>query len=112
MAEFLLKGHKMLSNSCPDCGNPVFDVRGETLCVVCREKGTNERSESLNSAGPGQKEEKDERRSSETIPELSEALTTTLINLCRKIDTCEDSERCSRLMETVKTGIEALLKIY
>ena len=39
MAEHLLRGGKMLSRSCRACGSPLFEVKGETLCVVCREKG-------------------------------------------------------------------------
>ena len=39
MAECLLKGGKMLSKACRACGSPLFEVKGETLCVVCREKG-------------------------------------------------------------------------
>ena len=37
MAEYLLKGAKMLGKSCPECGSPLFTVNGETYCVVCRE---------------------------------------------------------------------------
>ncbi|NTW92707.1 MAG: hypothetical protein HGA40_04620, partial [Methanoregulaceae archaeon] len=36
MAEYLLKGGKMLSKSCPSCGCPLFEYKGETFCVVCR----------------------------------------------------------------------------
>ncbi len=35
MAEQLLKGGKMLAKSCKNCGNPLFEVKGETTCVVC-----------------------------------------------------------------------------
>ncbi|MCK4269102.1 MAG: hypothetical protein KAW93_01335, partial [Methanogenium sp.] len=38
MAEYLLKGGKMLSKTCPECGAPLFEVKGETKCVVCAEK--------------------------------------------------------------------------
>jgi UPF0148 protein len=37
MAECLLSGGKMLSKACKVCGSPLFEVKGETLCVVCRE---------------------------------------------------------------------------
>lgn len=37
MAEHLLKGGKMLAKTCPECGTPLFEIKGETLCVVCRE---------------------------------------------------------------------------
>ncbi len=37
MAEYLLKGGKMLEKSCKTCGCPLFEVKGKTLCVVCAE---------------------------------------------------------------------------
>lgn len=35
MAEQLLKGGKMLASSCKSCGNPLFEVKGNTTCVIC-----------------------------------------------------------------------------
>ena len=37
MAEYLLKGGKMLEKTCKTCGCPLFEVKGKTLCVVCAE---------------------------------------------------------------------------
>ncbi|UUX91884.1 Sjogren's syndrome/scleroderma autoantigen 1 family protein [Methanoplanus endosymbiosus] len=37
MADYLLKGGKMLEKTCSVCGSPLFIVKGETLCVVCAE---------------------------------------------------------------------------
>src|SRR5512136_1141683 len=37
MAEYLLKGGKMLEKTCKTCGCPLFEVKGRTLCVVCAE---------------------------------------------------------------------------
>ena len=37
MAEYLLKGGKMLEKACKTCGCPLFEVKGKTLCVVCAE---------------------------------------------------------------------------
>lgn len=45
MADYLLKGGKMLSDSCTVCGAPLFDYSGEVFCVVCREKGTDQEIE-------------------------------------------------------------------
>jgi UPF0148 protein len=39
MAGCLLRGGKMLPKACRDCGSPLFELKGETLCVVCRELG-------------------------------------------------------------------------
>ncbi|MDT8358294.1 MAG: autoantigen p27 domain-containing protein, partial [Methanomicrobiaceae archaeon] len=40
MADYLLKGGKMLARECPVCGAPLFEYKGETMCVVCKEKGS------------------------------------------------------------------------
>ncbi len=37
MAEYLLKGGKMLEKSCKTCGCPLFEIKGKTVCVVCEE---------------------------------------------------------------------------
>jgi len=51
MAECLLGGGKMLAKACRACGSPLFEVKGETLCIVCREKGRG--SGTGNEAGRG-----------------------------------------------------------
>ena len=38
MAEYLLKGGKMLEKACPACGCPMFEYKKKTFCVVCAEK--------------------------------------------------------------------------
>ena len=38
MAEYLLKGGKMLEKTCPACGCPMFEYKKKTFCVVCAEK--------------------------------------------------------------------------
>lgn len=37
MAEHLLTGGKMLSETCPKCGAPLFEIKGRKTCVVCAE---------------------------------------------------------------------------
>ena len=39
MASYLLTGGKMLSETCEDCGAPLFEIEGKQCCVVCRELG-------------------------------------------------------------------------
>jgi UPF0148 protein len=111
MAEYLLKGGKMLSASCPSCGCPLFEVGGKTLCVVCRER---ERSGELGGegqelpapaggaipargepAGPGQRA-------------LRATLEETLVALSLRIRDEPDPERVMVLMNSLKRGIEAL----
>lgn len=35
MAELLKSGATMLSELCPECGNPLFKIKNEVLCVKC-----------------------------------------------------------------------------
>ncbi len=37
MAEYLLKGAKMLAKTCSVCYAPLFEYKGEQFCVVCAE---------------------------------------------------------------------------
>lgn len=39
MAEYLLKGAKMLAKTCPVCHAPLFEYKGRQFCVVCDEAG-------------------------------------------------------------------------
>jgi len=35
MADLLKSGATMLSDICPNCGSPLFKVKGETFCAKC-----------------------------------------------------------------------------
>lgn len=45
MAEYLLKGGKMLARTCQNCGSPLFEYKGETSCVVCKESDLESKGE-------------------------------------------------------------------
>jgi len=40
MADYLLTGAKMLSQTCETCKAPLFEVNGKKFCVVCAENKT------------------------------------------------------------------------
>jgi len=106
MADCLLKGGKMLSTSCPSCGCPLFDYKGKTLCVVCREMQGREGQEQPAPAGeavPVQKEP-----AGKEIRPLAGTLEETLIALSIRIREEPDPERVMVLMNSLKRGIEAL----
>jgi UPF0148 protein len=123
MAEYLLKGAKMLSKACPACGSPLFTYKDRTFCVVCetegeKGKGTGRKQPETagTSAATGGKKLNGipapavggtPRMSWETSP-LACALEATLITLTERIATEPDPDRCLSLMNTVKKGIEAL----
>ena len=113
MAETLLSGGKMLSKACRTCGSPLFEVKGETLCVVCREKGKERGKEPgipasppppAGSAGP----------TTAHGGETGEAreLRVTIAALARRAREEADPERCLALMEAARKGAEALSLLH
>ncbi len=115
MAEYLLKGGKMLEKACKTCGCPLFEVKGRTLCVVCAE-----RDSTLQQTNSTAAQEKDSglqaglecsclqgKLSQENLG-LANELAGTILALCRRIQSEKDPNHCLTLMTSVKTGTEAL----
>ena len=130
MAEYLLKGGKMLEKTCRTCGCPLFEVKGKTFCVVCAE---NEPAKDAKNAKGGKKaaapaveagaaahahadghactcgeDHDDELCTCDEDGGLTEELAFTIHSLCERIQNEKDPERVLVLMESVKTGTEAL----
>lgn len=106
MADYLLKGGKMLSACCPSCGCPLFEVKGETVCVVCRETQGREGQEQPVPAGeaiPAAAEPAGTEHQA-----LAENLERTLVALALRIREEPDPDRVMVLMNSLKRGIEAL----
>ncbi|MFA5347174.1 MAG: autoantigen p27 domain-containing protein [Methanoregula sp.] len=114
MAEYLLKGGKMLEKSCKTCGCPLFEVKGKTLCVVCEENEP-----------PARKENKSGAEKDSTTPAghectcpageppeeclmLADDLANTILALCERIRNEKDPDHVLTLMSAVKTGAESL----
>jgi UPF0148 protein len=113
MAEYLLKGGKMLEKSCKTCGCPLFEVKGKTLCVVCAE------NEVVKKPGPSPAapvhQEHDQECSCGEHHEatcegglLTDELAMTIVSLCERIQNEKDPENVLTLMNAVKAGTEAL----
>ena len=113
MAEYLLKGGKMLEKSCKICGCPLFEVKGKTLCVVCAERDTSEKS-SHAMAAPAHHEHGNECSCGEHHEEsfeggfITDELSMTIISLCKRIQNEKDADTVLALMNAVKAGSEAL----
>jgi UPF0148 protein len=109
MAEYLLKGAKMLAKTCPDCGCPVFQVKDRTFCVVCEERKS-EAAENL--AGTVTANAPDGPRGPaggiEPSPSLVKALESAISTLADRASREPEPERCRTLMEAVHEGAEAL----
>ena len=108
MAEYLLKGAKMLAKTCPVCGSPMFSWKDRTFCAVC-EQDTNEPSKKekkgVKKADPGARTEAGKEPGA---CELEPALRNAIIDLTDRISREPDPARCRTLMEAVKTGVESL----
>ncbi|MDD1705849.1 MAG: hypothetical protein LUQ12_02280 [Methanoregulaceae archaeon] len=108
MAGYLLKGGKMLSKSCPECGCPLFEIKGETLCVVCRE-GEADRKKISKTAAPAIPAGAGEPVvAAQSRHALANALEETLIALCIRIREEQDPGQVLVLVNAIKSGIEAL----
>jgi UPF0148 protein len=112
MAEYLLKGAKMLAKTCPDCGCPVFQVKDRTFCVVCAER----KSEAPeNAAGTVTAKAPEVPREPgvgiEPSASLTVALESAIITLADRASREPEPERCRTLMEAVHEGAEALFLI-
>ncbi|KUG21174.1 hypothetical protein ASZ90_009079 [hydrocarbon metagenome] len=115
MAEYLLKGWKMLSKACKSCNSPLFEYKGEIRCVVC--------DETMKPAAVP--EEEDVRpipsqpdRTYEEAPEahiaerqLALEIEQTLVYLCERIRTEPHAGDCLVLVKALREGVEALSSV-
>ncbi len=112
MAEYLLKGGKMLEKSCKTCGCPLFEVKGKTLCVVCAENATEEKP-GTSPAAQVHHEHSNECSCGEHHAEscegglLTDELAMTIVSLCERIQNEKDPDNVLALMNAVKAGTEA-----
>ena len=112
MAEYLLKGGKMLEKTCKTCGCPLFEVKGKTLCVVCAENATAAPA-NAEPAAPTHNEHGhacscDEDHNESCNGGLADELAMTIFSLCERIQNEKDPENVLVLMNAVKAGTESL----
>jgi len=114
MAEYLLKGGKMLEKSCKTCGCPLFEVRGRTLCVVCEEneppvQESNKPEEGRDPTTPiGHECACSQHEPTGECMVLADELVSTILSLCERIRNEKDPDHVLTLMGAVKTGAESL----
>lgn len=113
MAEYLLKGGKMLEKSCKTCGCPLFEVKGTTLCVVCAENAPAEKTSTAVPA-PAYPEQGNECSCGEHHNKtceggmLADEIAMTLLSLCKRIQNEKDPDNVLVLMNAVKSGTKSL----
>jgi len=115
MAEYLLKGGKMLEKTCKTCGCPLFEVKGKTFCVVCAEKpaAAPASAEQAVPVTPAHHEHGHSCTCGEDHDEpcdggLADELAMTVFSLCERIQNEKDPENVLLLMNAVKAGTESL----
>lgn len=101
MAEHLLHGGRMLARACPDCGCPLFEVKGETSCVVCAARKASPEAAPAIAGSPAAAP----AAPAQAAPgPLADELGATLACLLQRARTEPDPERCRTLMECVRIG--------
>lgn len=108
MAQYLLNGAKMLSELCPKCGAPMFDVKGKKMCVVCKDTAKTEAKKSVEAENirvivPKYAQE-------QTTPlqnNLTDELDALILEFCRRAKEEKDPSQCRKLMECIRTAAEA-----
>lgn len=114
MAEYLLKGGKMLSKSCPVCHSPLFEYKGETLCVVCREEQAAQYQNTKRPAPVSSLRSGPDGAVQEPVAPggLEDEFALTLRTLLIQAREERDSTRILALMESVKKGAEAYALLH
>ena len=96
----------MLSKACRACGSPLFEVKGETLCVVCREKGKEKGKPAGKPAKAAPPTELPGKAGEAGGP--ADELSMTIAALARRARVEPDPEKAAALMEAAKRAAEAL----
>lgn len=109
MAEYLLKGGKMLSKTCPVCHSPLFEYKGETRCVVCQEEQDAQSRKTKRPAPVSSSRSGPDGAIQEPVAPggLEDEFALTLRTLLIQAREEQDSTRILNLMESVKKGAEA-----
>ena len=113
MAEYLLMGVMMLAKSCKICGNPLFEYKGETRCVICPREEAEESSPETGpvpAAQPPIESPAPVPGPAATGPRdrVAVEIEQTIIHLCERIRHEQSADDCLTLMMAVERGAEAL----
>lgn len=114
MAEYLLKGGKMLAKSCKVCGHPLFEYKGETQCVICPLVAQKEPLPEPESPAPV-REAGQSPAPAVAVPgpesRTAAEIERTIVNLCERIRSEQRAGECLTLMMAVERGTKALKRL-
>jgi len=111
MAEYLLKGGKMLAKTCPVCYSPLFEFKGETFCVVCNENKVN-KGESQENTASSAIESSPVTSKIKAPGDLKDEFEITLHSLLLQARNEKDGKRLGQIMNAVKAGAQAYALLF
>ncbi|KDE55727.1 Sjogren's syndrome/scleroderma autoantigen 1 family protein [Methanoculleus sp. MH98A] len=113
MAEYLLKGGKMLAKSCKVCGYPLFEYKGETQCVVCPLAASEEPLHEPEPPAPAPESGRSPAPAAREEPqgEAAVEIERTIVHLCERIRGEQRPDECLTLMKAVERGARALARL-
>lgn len=114
MASYLLTGGKMLSETCEDCGAPLFEIEGKQCCVVCKELGKPDNSEESKQNAPEMNVKNTPPIKNVSVlanPSVTESLETTICILCQRATDASRPEDVKLYMDAVRAGTDALVML-
>ncbi|HKM42033.1 MAG TPA: autoantigen p27 domain-containing protein [Methanocorpusculum sp.] len=110
MTGYLLNGGKMLSESCPKCGAPLFEVKGKKMCVICANTADEEQvpqkvPENLRVIVPKYAEA--EHTQSPASGSITTELDALILELCSRAKNETEPDRCLTIIECIRTAAES-----
>lgn len=101
MSELLKSGATMLSQSCPECGSPLFRVRNEIICAKCNKpvvivKATEEEGKIM---------------SGRVLDEVEQTILSKIREINGVLMTESDAERLTQHGKALSTWLDALDKV-
>ena len=113
MASYLLSGGRMLSATCKDCGAPMFDIKGNQCCVICKELGKPGVSEDNKDKKPDipivfQSQPEQASVQVQVPVAVCESLEQTICALCTRAMEASRPEDAKIYMDAVRAGTDAL----
>ncbi len=101
ISEALKRGWKMLSEVCPNCGAPLFQTDGETICPVCNARFILVKSD----------EEAAEELLRLKLIELKDVLSSKVEEITREISESENYQDLTILVNVLNGLLDAIHKI-
>ncbi len=115
MAVYLLNGGKMLSEICPKCSAPLFEVKGCKTCVVCEERAKEEKEPDTKPTVKSEAVCPDVKSIVQIQPAYTAKsagtatpeLDNLIASLIRRAQEEKDPVKCLTLLECLRTAAEA-----